>query len=89
LPRERHSGDHHFDAAQHGTGIGAAFHISTSRPVVVDIYPYGGGRARLPAQRCASHDLVGDNYVPSALATERRSHPSRYWESSRIRTALP
>jgi hypothetical protein len=36
-----------FDAALHGTGIGSAFHISTSIPVVAyDIYPYGGGQGR-------------------------------------------
>jgi hypothetical protein len=32
------------DAAVHGTGIGQAFHITTSAPVVAyDIFPYGGG----------------------------------------------
>src|SRR5439155_75218 len=32
------------DAAVHGTGLGKAFHITTSAPVVAyDIYPYGGG----------------------------------------------
>ncbi|MCA9675489.1 MAG: IgGFc-binding protein [Kofleriaceae bacterium] len=32
------------DAAVHGTGYGAAFHITTSAPVVAyDIFPYGGG----------------------------------------------
>ncbi len=32
------------DAAVHGTGIGSAFHIATSAPVVAyDIFPYGGG----------------------------------------------
>ena len=32
------------DAAAHGTGIGNAFHITTSAPVVAyDIFPYGGG----------------------------------------------
>lgn len=32
------------DAAVHGTGTGAAFHITTSAPVVAyDIFPYGGG----------------------------------------------
>jgi hypothetical protein len=32
------------DAAVHGTGLGTAFHITTSAPVVAyDIFPYGGG----------------------------------------------
>jgi hypothetical protein len=32
------------DAAVHGTGLGAAFHITTSAPTVAyDIFPYGGG----------------------------------------------
>ncbi|HTR53677.1 MAG TPA: IgGFc-binding protein [Kofleriaceae bacterium] len=32
------------DAAVHGTGLGQAFHITTSAPVVAyDIFPYGGG----------------------------------------------
>ena len=32
------------DAAVHGTGYGAAFHIKSSSPVVAyDIFPYGGG----------------------------------------------
>ena len=34
------------DAATHGTGIGTAFHVKTSAPVVAyDIYPYGGGNS--------------------------------------------
>jgi hypothetical protein len=32
------------DAAVHGTGLGSAFHITTSAPIVAyDIFPYGGG----------------------------------------------
>ncbi len=34
------------DAATHGTGIGKAFHVSTTAPVVAyDVFPYGGGNA--------------------------------------------
>ncbi|APR88637.1 hypothetical protein A7982_13986 [Minicystis rosea] len=34
------------DPAVHGTGLGAAFHITTSAPVVAyDIFPYGGGQS--------------------------------------------
>lgn len=53
------------DAAQHGTGIGAAFHISTSAPVVAyDIYPYGGGRSALTsATLLLPTSSWGDNYV--------------------------
>ena len=36
------------DAAFHGTGIGTSFHIKTNVPVVAyQIFPYGGGRARI------------------------------------------
>ncbi len=34
------------DAAIHGTGIGKAFHLTTSAPAVAyDVFPYGGGNA--------------------------------------------
>ncbi|MFT3693572.1 MAG: IgGFc-binding protein [Kofleriaceae bacterium] len=34
------------DAAVHGTGLGQAFHITTSAPAVAyDIFPYGGGQS--------------------------------------------
>ena len=36
------------DAATHGTGLGKAFHVTASSPVVAyDIYPYGGGQSAL------------------------------------------
>jgi hypothetical protein len=36
------------DAATHGTGLGQAFHITASAPVVAyDIYPYGGGQSAM------------------------------------------
>jgi hypothetical protein len=36
------------DSSTHGTGIGSAFHITTSQPVVAyDIFPYGGGDAAM------------------------------------------
>jgi hypothetical protein len=36
------------DPATHGTGIGKAFHIATSAPVVgYQIYPYGGGNSAI------------------------------------------
>lgn len=54
-----------FDAAQHGTGIGAAFHVSTSAPVVAyDIYPYGGGQSALTsATLLLPTTSWGDNYI--------------------------
>jgi hypothetical protein len=53
------------DAAQHGTGIGSAFHISTSAPVVAyDIYPYGGGQSALTsATLLLPTTSWGDNYI--------------------------
>jgi hypothetical protein len=36
------------DPAIHGTGLGAAFHLTTSAPVVAyDIFPYGGARSTI------------------------------------------
>jgi hypothetical protein len=54
-----------FDAARHGTGIGKAFHITTSHPVVAyDIYPYGGGQSALTsATLLLPTGSWGDNYV--------------------------
>ncbi len=54
-----------FDTTQHGTGIGAAFHIATSAPVVAyDIYPYGGGQSALTsATLLLPTTSWGDNYV--------------------------
>jgi hypothetical protein len=53
------------DAATHGTAMGAAFHISTSAPVVAyDIYPYGGGRSALTsATLLLPTSSWGDNYI--------------------------
>jgi hypothetical protein len=54
-----------FDAATHGTAIGAAFHISTTIPVVAyDIYPYGGGQSALTsATLLLPTSSWGDNYI--------------------------
>lgn len=53
------------DAAKHGTGIGRAFHIKTSNPVVAyDIYPYGGGQSAMTsATLLLPTTSWGDNYV--------------------------
>ena len=54
-----------FDAVQHGTGIGNAFHISTSAPVVAyDIYPFGGGQSAMTsATLLLPTTSWGDNYI--------------------------
>ena len=56
---------HTFDAALHGTGIGSAFHISTSAPTVAyDIYPFGGGQSALTsATLLLPTSAWGDNYL--------------------------
>ncbi|MBM4359860.1 MAG: IgGFc-binding protein [Deltaproteobacteria bacterium] len=53
------------DAAKHGTGIGRAFYIKTSNPVVAyDIYPYGGGQSAMTsATLLLPTTSWGDNYV--------------------------
>jgi hypothetical protein len=54
-----------FDTAPHGTVIGRAFHIqSTKRVVAYDIYPYGGGQSALTsATLLLPATSWGDNYV--------------------------
>jgi hypothetical protein len=53
------------DAAQHGTGIGSAFHISATAPVAAyDIYPYGGGSSALTSATLLLPTSAWDtNYV--------------------------
>lgn len=53
------------DAAITGTGIGNSFHIKTNVPVVgYQIYPYGGGRARVTsATLLLPTNVWGTNYV--------------------------
>jgi hypothetical protein len=53
------------DAAVHGTGIGSAFHITTSAPTVAyDILPYGGGSAAATSATLLLPTSVWDtNYV--------------------------
>jgi hypothetical protein len=64
------------DAALHGTGIGAAFHIQTNVPVVAyQMLPFGGGHARvtgatllLPTSAWDTNYLVADAYqAPSPV----------------------
>ncbi|HEY4180877.1 MAG TPA: IgGFc-binding protein [Kofleriaceae bacterium] len=53
------------DAAVHGTGRGAAFHITTSAPTIAyDIFPYGGGDAAATSATLLLPTSVWDvNYV--------------------------
>jgi hypothetical protein len=53
------------DASITGTGTGSAFHIKTNVPVVgYQIYPYGGGRARVTAATLLLPTNVwGTNYI--------------------------
>ena len=53
------------DAAIHGTGLGAAFHIATSAPVVAyDIFPYGGGQSAATSATLLLPTSVWDtNYI--------------------------
>ncbi len=53
------------DAAVHGTGLGHAFHITTSAPVVAyDIYPYGGVTSYISSATLLLPTSVWDtNYV--------------------------
>jgi hypothetical protein len=53
------------DAAQHGTGLGKAFHITTSAAVAAyDIYPYGGGASALTSATLLLPSTSWDtNYV--------------------------
>jgi hypothetical protein len=51
--------------ATHGTGIGSAFHITTSAPVVAyQIYPYGGGESKITGATLLLPTSVWDtNYI--------------------------
>ncbi len=53
------------DSGITGTGVGSAFHIKTNVPVVgYQIYPYGGGRARVTsATLLLPTNVWGTNYV--------------------------
>ena len=53
------------DAATHGTGIGSAFHITATAPVVAyDIFPYGGGMSAMTSATLLLPTSAWDtNYV--------------------------
>jgi hypothetical protein len=64
------------DAATHGTGLGTAFHITTSVPVTAyDVYPYGGGSSAvasssllLPTSAWGTNYIAVDAYPYSMLS---------------------
>ena len=62
-----------FDPAQNDTGIGAAFHLTTSAPVVAyDIFPYGGGQSAATSATLLLPTTAWDvNYI--AVDAFRRS----------------
>ncbi len=53
------------DPTLHGSGIGQAFHLSTSAPVVAyDIYPYGGGNSAITSATLLLPTTAWDtNYI--------------------------
>jgi len=61
------------DAAVHGTGIGDAFHITTSAPVVAyDIFPFGGGQSAATSATLLLPSTAWDtNYI--AIDSFRKS----------------
>ena len=67
-----------------GTGIGNAFHITTSVPVVAyDIFPYGGGAAAatsatllLPTTAWDTNYIAIDAYAQSQIAASAGAEPS-------------
>jgi hypothetical protein len=69
------------DAAITGTGTGNAFHIKTNVPVVgYQIYPYGGGRARvtaatllLPTNVWGTNYVAANAYASSTVVTDGSS----------------
>ncbi len=67
-----------------GTGIGDAFHITTSAPVVAyDIFPYGGGSAAatsatllIPTTAWDTNYIAIDAYAQSQLVAPEGANPS-------------
>jgi hypothetical protein len=72
------------DASVSGTGLGYAFHIMTSAPVVAyDIFPYGGGQAAatsatllLPTTAWDTNYIAVDAYRQSVIAGPSGAQPS-------------
>jgi hypothetical protein len=72
------------DGSVAGTGIGSAFHLTTSAPVAAyDIYPYGGGSAAvtgatllIPTAAWDTTYLAIDAYRQSVAAASANAQPS-------------
>jgi hypothetical protein len=72
------------DGSTSGTGIGNAFHITTSAPVVAyDIFPFGGGQAAatsatllLPTTAWDTNYIAIDAYTQSQIAASAGAQPS-------------
>jgi IgGFc binding protein len=72
------------DAATFGTGIGSAFHITTSAPVsAYDIYPYGGGQTALasatlllPTSAWDTSYIAVDAFTSSVIAEMAGAEPT-------------
>jgi hypothetical protein len=72
------------DAAIHGTGMGNAFHITTSAPVVAyDIFPYGGGQKAvtsatllLPASAWDTNYIAVNAFPQSQIAAQAGANPT-------------
>ncbi len=72
------------DPSVAGTGIGDAFHITTSAPVVAyDIFPYGGGQAAatsatllIPTTAWDTNYIAVDAYAQSVVAASAGAQPS-------------
>lgn len=72
------------DAATHGTGIGSAFHVATTAPVVAyDVFPFGGGNAAatsasllLPVSAWDENYLAMDAFPTSTSGQMNGAMPS-------------
>ena len=65
------------DAAVHGTGLGHAFHITTSAPVVAyDIFPYGGGNSAVTSATLLLPTSAWDTSYVAVDAWEQAHRPT-------------
>ena len=80
------------DAAIHGTGVGHAFHVITTAPVVAyDIYPYGGAVSAVTSATLLLPTSVWDtNYVAASAYAGQidvgndPNYPNRFTDDSNI-----
>jgi hypothetical protein len=65
------------DAAVHGTGLGHAFHITTSAPIVAyDIFPYGGGNSAVTSATLLLPTSAWDTSYVAVDAWEQAHRPT-------------